>query len=317
MTRTLMTVLLLWSASAVPAAPAAEILLESARLRLVLGTDASWQSVFDKRTGIERLAPASRMPFAVATIDRKSLGAQSVVLEGDRLRVILDGGQTELLFRVKSPDDWIAFQLERVSGPRPSQLTLLRLPVKPLDHFGPRLNGVWDLQGGIVLSAINLQTQAASARRGDHVELAVTTQDGPGPGLEGAGAALIVGPPAELRACLRHLAAAYDLPRNEGPAGPAKDLPEARESYWFLGFGEKDADKVIEYCEQSGIRQVLMMSGSWCKDVGHYTFRTDLYPDGIESLRRTAAARSAARTWWTPKVSGSRPRRGPGVWPRP
>ena len=50
-----------------------------------------------------------------------------------------------------------------------------------------------------------------------------------------------------------------------------------------------EVDKVIDYCRRAGLRQVMMDSGSWCSSVGHYTFNTRHYPDGIESLRRTVA----------------------------
>jgi hypothetical protein len=73
-----------------------------------------------------------------------------------------------------------------------------------------------------------------------------------------------------------------------------KDSPIARQSYWFLGFGEKEVDKVIDYCHRAGLRQVMMSSGAWCVHVGHYTFNTRQYPDGIESLRRTVARLHAA-----------------------
>ena len=37
---------------------------------------------------------------------------------------------------------------------------------------------------------------------------------------------------------------------------------------------------MIEYCWRSGIRQVLISSGSWCASPGHYLFNQQRFPDG-------------------------------------
>ncbi len=52
---------------------------------------------------------------------------------------------------------------------------------------------------------------------------------------------------------------------------------------------EDNVDRMIDACQRSGIRQVMMSSGSWCKDVGHYTFRANTYPNGIDGLKKTVA----------------------------
>ena len=38
----------------------------------------------------------------------------------------------------------------------------------------------------------------------------------------------------------------------------SRDLPIARQSYWSLTFGERDVEKVIDYCRKTGFRQVMM-----------------------------------------------------------
>src|SRR5690606_36286605 len=146
---------------------------------------------------------------------------------------------TQLTYVVTTADDWIAFRLERITGPRPSRLTLLRVGVTLTDRVGSMLGGAWNEQSAVCLRRVHLQTEGTSSRRGDHTLLTAFAQDEPGPKLEGSAAALVVAPTAELRPILAKLVAAYELPRNEGNGIAAKDLPIARQSYWFLSFGEK------------------------------------------------------------------------------
>jgi hypothetical protein len=267
----------------------AEMVFENPRLRLVLGSDGAWRSIVDKKMGRDYCPRDKNIRFASARIGKATREANRAARFGDRLIIGLDGSNTQLAYAVATTDDWIAFRLAEVSGGRPSHLTLVRLGVSITGRVGPRLNGVWNDEYGICLRAMNLQAQGRAARAGAYAELASTTQDAPGPRLEGAAVAVLAGTPAELRAALQRLAVACGLPRNDDGQTPAKDLPLARGSYWFLSFGEKEVDKVIDYCRRTGFQQVMLSSGAWCQSVGHYTINTAYYPDGIESLRRTVA----------------------------
>jgi len=273
------------------AAPGArgEIVVENPRLRIVLGEDAVVRSVVDKGTKSEYCPPNARLCFAAARIGGKTVEAGRAALEGQRLTLEFAGCDTRLAYAVSATDDWIGLRLVEVAGTRPSHVTLVRLPVTLAERVGPRLAAAWSERFAICVQGMNLQTEGTAGRRGAFVELAATTQDSPGPKLEGAAAAILAGSPAELRGSLRRLAAACNLPRNEGPQRPSKELAIARQSYWFLSFGEKDVDRVIDYCRRAGFRQVMLMSGSWCASPGHYTFNKALYPNGLESLRRTVA----------------------------
>jgi hypothetical protein len=268
---------------------AAEIVWENPRLRVVLGEDAAWRSVADKQSGKEYCAAEKRVRLAAVQVGGKHCEAASASLQDKRLVVGFSGCDTKLVYEVSAADDWMAFRLVEVAGARPSHVTLLHLGVTIADRVGPRLAAAWNDQFAICIRAMNMQTDGRAARRAGLAELAATTQDAPGPKLEGAAAAILAGPPAELRQQLRRLAAACNLPQNEADGVPSKNLPIARGSYWFLSFGEKDAGRVIDYCRRTGIRQVMLNSGSWCQSPGHYTFNKALYPDGQESLRRMVA----------------------------
>jgi len=286
-----MTVLLFFGHSW--AAEAQEIVFENARLRAVLGQDAVWRSVEDKKTGRQHVPASSRTSFAEAigtdaSGRRVHAGAKSARLEGGRLAVELTGGLT-LFYEVLTSEDWIAWRLQEIRGPRPEKITLVRLGVATGKRVGPRLAAAWDDEAAVCLRPINLQTDCRATRGRQGAMLSAASQDAPGPKLEGAGAALLAAPRGELAGLLARLAEAYDLPRNQAGGVDSKHAPLARQSYWFLSFGEKDVDKVIDYCRRTGLRQVMLSSSAWCRDAGHYTFRTQRYPDGLESLRRTVA----------------------------
>lgn len=276
-------------ASVAGLAHAGDMVWENRHLRLVLKADGTWRSIVDKHTGREYAPTGRSVPMASVQWDGVVHSASRANEEGGRLVLGFASCETRLVYQVETAEDWIAFRLGEVIGPRPERLTLICLPAAITEHVGPRLNGAWSEQYGICVRAMNLQTQGRAARRAGYAELACTTQDAPGPRVEGAAAAVLAGPPPLLRQRLQQLAVACDLPRNDDGRTPAKDLPLARGSYWFLHFGERDVEKVIEYCRRTGFRQVMLSSGAWCRTVGHFTVNTALYPDGIESLRRTVA----------------------------
>ena len=147
-----------------------------------------------------------------------------------------------------------------MAGARPNELTLVRFGTTQRERVGTRLCLGWDETYAVGLIGANLQTRGQAARRKDFTELMATTQDAPGPKLEGAAAALIAAPTPEIDALLQRVAAACNLPRNEGGTGilpvnvhglegratiPSKNLPIARQSYWFLSFGQNDVEKTL------------------------------------------------------------------------
>ncbi len=170
---------------------AAEIVFENARIRAVLGADACWKSLVDKQSGTELLPKAKKISFAVATVDGKARTSNSATMADERLVIGLGGCETKLTYAVSRTDDWIAFHLQSIAGPRPTDLMLIRTGVTLTEHVGTRLGAGWSSDYAVCLMATGLRAQGRAARRENYVELAVTTQDAPGPKLEGAGAALV------------------------------------------------------------------------------------------------------------------------------
>ena len=267
----------------------ADIVFENPRVRAVLGTHGAWRALVDKATGTDYAFKGKRIPLADVGVGTGRCSANRAAMAGDQLTVGFAGCDTQLVYAVTTAPDWITFRLVRVAGTRPSHVTMVRLGVTITKNVGSRLTCGWDERFAVCLRGANPQTLGSARRRGAYAELIAATQDAPGPKLEGAAAALVAAPTPELRGILHRLSVAYGLARNTKDGVPTKDLPLARQSYWFMGFGEKDVDKVIDCCTRMGFRQVMMGSSSWCANVGHYTFRTNRYPDGIESLRRTVA----------------------------
>lgn len=266
-----------------------EVVFENPRIRATVGEDGVWRSLVDKTAGKDYCAADQRVPFAAVRLDGKTYRASRLSRVDDRLSIAFAGCGTELAYAVSATDDWIAFHLVEVAGARPTHVTLLSIAVTITERSGSCLGAAWNDAYAVCLRGACLRTQGSRSSRKDHTLLTATTQDFPGPKLEGAGAVLIGSPSKELRSVLGKLSVAYDLARNEGDGVASKYLPRARQSYWFLGFSEGDVDRVIDCCRRTGFRQVMLNSSSWCKSVGHFTFHESRYPDGIESLRRTVA----------------------------
>lgn len=286
--RKLIAVLLAGLAAAT-AAHGQEIVLENTRFRAVIGENAVWGAFTDKATGRELCPPGQRLPMALARVGARNFPASKASLAGDRLALEFAGCDTRVVYRVESQPDWIMLDVVEITGTRPGRLTLLQGGATIVEHAGSILGAAWNEDLAVCLRAATLSTQVSVSRRGEWSELSATTQDEPGPRLEDAAVAIVVAPTDELRDILHRLSLAREMPHNHKDGVASKDLDIARGSYWFLGFGEKDAERVIEYCRRTGLRQVMLSSGAWCSSPGHYTINTGFYPEGLESLRRTVA----------------------------
>ncbi|MGD8239534.1 MAG: hypothetical protein PVH68_13325, partial [Armatimonadota bacterium] len=274
---------------------AAEVAIESSSVRLVLGDDAVWQSLVAKADGRDRLAPDAKLTVAAVRHGGRTFNASSVAARGDALTVTFAGTDTVLEYVVQQSEKWTVFCVQAIRGTRPESAIFLRVPVAITANVGRRLNAAWDHETTICVMAANRQADCR-ASGGKFATLTASTQDAPGPRIEGAAAALIVCPTPEFKAVARDASHAFGLPTNEDADGtPVKDTDLARGSYWFLRFSAAEVDKVIEYCEKTGFKQVMLSSSSWCTSPGHYTFNTSRYPDGRESLKRAVDRLHAER----------------------
>ncbi len=267
----------------------ADVAFENARARIAIAANGRWQSLLDKATGRELLPDGVAMPVAEVRHGGERFAASAATATGDALTLSFAGTDTVLTYTVEPADHWIVLRLRSIAGTRPESMTLVQLPVGITANVGSRLNIAWDDESAVCLMAATRQADCR-ARPGRHAVLSATTQDFPGPKLEGAAAAILVSPTPEFRAIAREASHAFGLLTNEDADGtPVKDTDLVRGSYWFLSFGEDEVDRVIEYSNRSGIQQVMLSSGAWCTSPGHYLFHEGRYPNGQEGLKAVVA----------------------------
>ncbi|MDY0169479.1 MAG: hypothetical protein RBS80_23255 [Thermoguttaceae bacterium] len=267
----------------------AEVTMENSRARLIISEDARWRSLADKATGRELIPEGVALPVAEVVHGGKRFAAARAAADGDALTISFADTDTVLTYAFERAGNWIVLRLRSVAGTRPESMTLLQLPVAITKNVGTRLNVAWDDETAVCMMAATRQTDCRG-RAGRHAVLSASTQDSPGPELEGAAAAIIVSPTSQLKTIAREASHAFGLLTNEDADGtPVKDTELVRGSYWFLSFGEDEVDRVIDYSNRSGIRQVMLSSGAWCVSPGHYLFHEGRYPNGQAGLKAMIA----------------------------
>ncbi|MFW5866428.1 MAG: hypothetical protein ACOCX2_01340, partial [Armatimonadota bacterium] len=267
----------------VAAAPAcAQVTLDWPGGSLTLNADATVASLVEASTGRE-CARAGGGALVYVRVDGRNHAASALEATPDGFRVQFDAVDTVLEFSAEPSDDRLLLTLRAISDTRP-EMVILRLPVTVNEHVGRILNIGWDDEVAVCLMAGNMQVRCR-ASGDEEPTLQATAQDAPGPALEGAAVALIACPTQRFKEVARAVSHACGLPTNEDASGtPVKDTDLVRGSYWFITVTPENQDQIIEYCHLAGIGQVMMNSGSWCRTVGHYTFRDHL-PNGREDLK--------------------------------
>ncbi len=262
---------------------AAQVTLDWPGGALLLAENATLASLTEAASGRE-FAAAAAGSIGVAHVRGEARAANAAEPTGDGFRLGFDGVDTVLEYTAQPADDWLLLTLRSVFGARPERVTL-RLPVAASERLGRRLNISWDDETAVCLMAGNMQVRCGASISDDVHLLTATTQDAPGPALEGAALALITSPTDRFKAIARDVSHACDLPTNEDASEtPVKDTDLVRGSYWFIAVTPDNQEQIIEFCHRAGIGQVMMNSGSWCKTVGHYTFK-DSYPNGQDDLK--------------------------------
>lgn len=269
------------------AAPAShgEIAFETGRYRAVLGNDACWQSLTLTGSDRELLDPSVGVAAASVTVDGQQHAASRVAVDRDRLVWQFDAVDTELVYAVERSPDWTVFRLAEIHGSRPSAIVLLQLPTAVGGHLGRRLNIAWDERVSVCLLAADRRTDCRAASRPAGL-LVAQSQEAPGPTLEGSAVALLACGTPHVRDLLKQASQAFGLLTNETPDEiPSKQTDLARGSYWFITLGEHDGPEMVDYCLKSGVKQVMLNSGSWCSSPGHYLFNQQRFPAGEAGLK--------------------------------
>jgi len=270
--------------SVIVACAADAVVFENAHTRFVIGSNAVWKEIADKRVDRNFCFTATPTPFAIVRIAGKMFPAESLSRHGDELTVRFKGTPAVATYRVECGRDWIAIELTGVPGAEVEMIEFLRVPVAITERIGRRLNIAWNDDQAVCVAATNFQTDCGGSNAKSHASLAARAHRQFG--FTGPKAVVLCGPPVEMKPLLRKVSVAFDLPRNEKNGVPSKDLPMARASYWFLGgINERNVDEVVRYGQMSGIKQLMMSQGCWSKTTGRYLFNAN-YPDGQTGLKR-------------------------------
>ena len=281
----------------------ADVVIENAAVRLVIGADGAARSLIHKSTGEECLAAEVRTPICAITQYRpydnenfliypakpRVFPACRVERRGDRLYVGFEDTYDIAVIRLDIEDDYIGFSLERVDyrieaygvkrQTEIDEFALLRLPLRPRAHFGEWLNVVWDDRVAVNLLGTHPGTRIDAFPTAEATTLYAGLDAQVG--LFGPGAALGVYSREGRRPAIGQIERDYDLPRGV----ESRRDGSYRCSYYSLrGVTPENIDAHIEYARRGGFRTMMVYYVDFARSCGHYGWREE-YPGGMEDLR--------------------------------
>lgn len=281
----------------------ADVVIENAAVRLVIGADGAARSLIHKSTGEECLAAEVRTPICAITQYRpydnenfliypakpRVFPACRVERRGDRLYVGFEDTYDIAVIRLDIKDDYIGFSLERVDyrieaygvkrQTEIDEFALLRLPLRPRAHFGEWLNVVWDDRVAVNLLGTHPGTRIDAFPTAEATTLYAGLDAQVG--LFGPGAALVVSSREGLLPAIGQIERDYDLPRGV----ESRRDGSYRCSYYSLrGVTPENIDAHIEYARRGGFRTMMVYYVDFARSCGHYGWREE-YPGGMEDLR--------------------------------
>ena len=281
----------------------ADVVIENAAVRLVIGADGAARSLIHKSTGEECRAAEVRTPICAITQYRpydnenfliypakpRVFPACRVERRGDRLYVGFEDTYDIAVIRLDIEDDYIGFSLERVDyrieaygvkrQTEIDEFALLRLPLRPRAHFGEWLNVVWDDRVAVNLLGTHPGTRIDAFPTAEATTLYAGLDAQVG--LFGPGAALVVSSREGLLPAIGQIERDYDLPR----CVESRRDGSYRCAYYSLrGVTPENIDAHIEYARRGGFRTMRVYYVDFARSCGHYGWREE-YPGGMEDLR--------------------------------
>ena len=301
----------------------ADVVVENARMKLVIGEDAVAKSLTIRANGEEMLDVHERLPLFQAVQDRPfnneiklvfphtvtAFRANRIRREGDFLIVGFELVSYSAKIRVTERDGYVLFELVdfilgpkgtdhlRMTYPPVSSVRILNLPVRNREHIGEWMNSVWDEKAAVVLMSAEPYTWIAGERRdGFRLMSADARRD---LRLRGAKAALVAAPTGEFLDCVDAMEREQDLPRG---VESRRSAALNRSTYWTCDICPTNVDAHIACAKKGGFRQMLVYYTAVCKGaqgdkgyggIGDYEI-DDCYPKGYDSLREMLARIKAA-----------------------
>jgi len=294
-----------------PGTPAA-VVFETSTLQLDIGQDGTVRRLVAKPDGVEysvaqppcpvavvyrggRMVPSAEGEFGAATKrwvyeGGTQLAATRVSLLDDQLAVEFGSAGVKATYRVRSTDDYLAFELLGVEGEGIDRIEFLRLNVRRLPMVGQWLGAVCDERFGVCLCGGNLQTNMETLPEADHVLM--TSAAEAAVGFRGATAVLFGcrEPRTRLLDAMAKVEHDFHL-----PAGATfRRSPLQRLSYfWATQPTPQNIDQYIHWAKRGGFRVLLFSYTAFSKGAGHFLWN-ERYPNGMADLKRVTDAIRAA-----------------------
>ena len=271
-----------------------QVVLETKRMQLEIGSDGKCAALIDLRDGKDYLAD-ERVPFASLVYAGRTHDASAVRRDGDVLHVSFGASGVSAMVRVREKPEWITFEVIGLSDEKDVQrLTFLQIRLDlPNPRHAAQLHRVRNDRFAVGCQELNLQTEAAaSAIRGGDTLLFGRCYSRFG--LKGAGVALMAVPPEEFLRVMETMELAEGLPHPTLDGVWAKQSPAARTSYLFIDMTEQNADEVIRIAKELNFGYVMIFVGYWSKSKGSYEIDREHYPHGMQGLKAVAEKAHAA-----------------------
>ncbi|MBN1290865.1 MAG: hypothetical protein JXB48_03420 [Candidatus Latescibacteria bacterium] len=281
----------------------ADITIENAEMRLIIGENGCAQSLIHKQSGQECLAGTKTLPAFTVTQYRpyenelqlaypakeKSFAAESVRKENDRLIVTFELVNYEAVIKLNITEQYIGFTLEQLNFKMDSfrkntktpvdAMLFLQLPVRNRTNFGEWLNVMWDDKVAVNILATDPYAQIDSDDRTDFWLMQAGTNASVK--LEGVGAALITTATEHLLDRIEKVEEDFNLPHGV----KSRRSDDYKMSYYELrNVTTQNIDKHIEYARQGGFHAMVIYYPDFAKSSGHFPWRPE-YPNGMADLR--------------------------------
>jgi len=253
----------------------AGITIQTRYVTWTIGPDGRNLTFRDHRTGKDWLHPASGSVAFFASRQGVHILPTSVTRHGDRVDVVFGQNQTSVVFTVRETSEAIFFEIASISG----DLDELTFGTAPLT-----LRGLPEEPIAVCALARNLKTNVPELPGASSMLRAIAYRR---LRFEGASAAFIAVPPAQLRRALQRVVeASPELPKSPVGGPWALDSPDNHRSYLFNfgGLNASTAGPWIELAHALGATQIDFHGGTSFR-FGDFQPDPKTYPQGIADLK--------------------------------
>lgn len=290
----------------------AAVVFETSTLRLEIGRDGMLQRLVAKPEGVEysvaqppcpvavvyrggRMVPSGKGEFAAVTGRWSYQGGTQYAptrasLAGDQLTIEFGPAHVTATYRVRSTDDYLAFELLAVEGEAIDRIEFLRLNVRRLPMLGQWLGAVYDERFGVCLCGGNPQTNIEMLPEERQVLMRAAAEAAVG--FRGATAVLFGcrEPKTRLLDAMAKVEHDFRLP----PGATFRRSPLQKLSYlWATRPTPQNIDQYIHWAKQGGFRVLLLSYTAFSTSPGHFPWN-EQYPNGMADLKRVTDAIRAA-----------------------